>query len=537
MGTTLKEIVKDSEIKLSYPVIGALVNNKVKELDYAIFSPKTIHFFDLQHSDGMRMYVRSLNFILIKAAKNLYPNAKIKIEHSISNGYFCEFTNIEKQLTEPEIAELRNEMQKIVNADIPLEQYKILTTEAIELFDKQGFKDKANLLKTRNSMYSTVYKLDNLYNYFYGALAPSTGYIKVFDLVKYFDGILLQVPTTKNPDKVAEITMQDKMFEVFREYKERNRILGLSSIGKLNEAARNNTITDIIKISEALQEKKLSIIADKIKEKKPLPHIILISGPSSSGKTTFAKRLAIHLQIVGLLPHVISLDDYFVNRDDTPKDENGEFDFESIFAIDIPLFNKQLLQLLNGEEVELPHYSFELGKRLFKGDFLQIDKSSVLIIEGIHALNPFLTKDLPNQEKYKIYVSALTALCRDDHNRIPTTDNRLIRRLVRDNRYRGYSAEDTLKRWSSVRRGEDKNIFPFQEEADIMYNSALLFELGVLKPYAIPILNNVSQQSPEYSEALRLLKFFEYIETIPDKEIPPTSILREFLFGSSFKYS
>ena len=535
-GTTLKKIAQDINLKLAYPVIGALVNNKIKELEYTVFCPKTIRFFDITHPDGIRMYVRSLNFILIKAAKNLYPKAQLKIEHSISNGYYCEFANIEKPLTDTEIAQLRKEMKQIIDADIQFDHKKILTTEAIEIFEQNGYADKALLLKTRKSMYSTIYKLDNLCNYFYGALVPSTGYIKIFDLVKYHNGMLLKAPTLDNPEQTADIVVQNKMFEIFREYKERNHILGLHNTGKLNEATQNNTITDVIKVSEALQEKKLARIADMIRDTNHLPHIILISGPSSSGKTTFAKRLGIHLRIVGITPHIISLDDYFVNREETPLDENGEYDFENIEALDIPLFNLHLSQLIKGEKVELPHFSFETGHRVYRGDYLQITPNSVLIMEGIHALNPYLTKDIANEEKFKIYVSALTALCMDDHNRIPTTDNRLIRRMVRDNRYRGYSAKDTIKRWPSVRRGEDKYIFPYQEEADVMYNSALIFELGVLKQYAVPLLMNVSQQSNEYAEAIRLLKFFEYLETIPENEIPPTSILREFLFGSSFKY-
>jgi uridine kinase len=536
LGTTLMEILSDVKLDLKYPAIGAMVNNKLKELDYAIFKPKTIKFIDLTHPDGMRMYVRSLSFILIKAVKNLYPERRLKIEHSVSNGYYCEFEDIEKELTVFEIIDILNEMKRIVDADIPFVREEILTQEAIELFEKNGYYNKALLFKTRKLMYTSVYWLQDYPDYFYGYLAPSTGYIKVFDLYKYYDGMLLRVPTLKNPEEVAPIVLQDKMFEIFQEHKDWNEIIGVNTIGLLNEATQNGNITDVIKVSEALQEKKIAKIADQIAERNPMPHIILISGPSSSGKTTTAKRLEVQLKVLGIFPQVISLDNYFVNREDTPLDENGDYDFENIEALDLKLFNDQLLQLLDGEKVEVPRFSFETGKRSFCGDFLQLGKRSVLLIEGIHGLNPRLTEQIPDNEKFKIYVSALTALCMDEHNRIPTTDNRLVRRIVRDHQYRGYSAQETIRRWPSVRRGEEKYIFPFQEEADVMSNSALLFELGVLKQYAEPILREVSPQCAEYAEAARLLKFFTYLTPVSEKEIPPTSILREFLFGSSFRY-
>ncbi|MGI6478251.1 MAG: nucleoside kinase [Salinivirgaceae bacterium] len=535
-GTTLMEIWDDLKLDLKYPAIGCMVNNKVEELNYAIYKPKTIKFFDITHPDGMRIYIRSLSFILIKAVNNIYPDRKLRIEHSISNGYYCEFEGDKKRLTASEIAEIKTEMYKIIDADIPFIRKEILTEEAVELFEKNGSINKAKLLKGRKHMYSSVYWLEDHADYFYGFLAPSTKYVKTFDLYKYYDGMLLRFPTTSNPEEVAPMILQDKMFEIFQEHKEWNEIIGVSTVGLLNEAAKNGKLTDLIKVSEALQEKKLAKIADLIAERNPMPRIILISGPSSSGKTTTAKRLEVQLKVLGIFPQVISLDNYFVNRQDTPLDENGDYDFENIEAIDLELFNKQLLQLLNGEKVEVPRFSFETGQRSFCGDFLQMSKNSVLLIEGIHGLNPRLTKQISDKEKFKIYVSALTSLCMDEHNRIPTTDNRLIRRIVRDYRYRGYSAEETIRRWPSVRRGEEKYIFPYQEEADVMSNSALLFELGVFKQYVEPILREVSPQSEEYSEATRLLKFFSYLEPIPIKEVPPTSILREFLFGSSFIY-
>ena len=536
LGTTLQEIVQDLKLNLKHPIIGAMVNNKLKELDYAIFKPKTIKFIDLTHPDGMRMYVRSLSFILIKAAKTLFPNKRLTIEHSVSNGYYCEFDGENKELSIADILNLQQEMNRIIDLDLPFIREEILTEEAIELFEKHGAQNKADLFKTRKLIYTSVYKLDGIPDYFYGYLAPSTGYIKIFDLYKYYNGMLLRVPTIKEPDKVAPIIIQDKMFEIFQEHKQWNEIIKGDTDGKLNEATDKGTISNIIMVSEALQEKKISKIADQIHERNPMPQIILISGPSSSGKTTTAKRLEIQLKVLGVFPQVISLDNYFVNREDTPLDENGEYDFENIEALDLALFNKQLLQLLNGEQVEVPRFNFETGKRYYGGDYLLLEKNTVLLIEGIHALNPQLTKEIPNNAKFKIYVSALTALCMDEHNRIPTTDNRLIRRIVRDYQYRGYSAQETIKRWPSVRRGEEKYIFPYQEEADIMYNSALLFELGVLKQYAEPILREVSPKTPEYAEATRLLKFFTYLSNISEKEIPPTSILREFLFGSSFRY-
>ncbi|MDD2563177.1 MAG: nucleoside kinase [Salinivirgaceae bacterium] len=536
LGTSLDEIIAELKIKLKYPIIGAMVNNKLKELDYAIFKPKTIKFIDLTHPDGMRMYVRSLSFILIRAAKNLFPNRRLTIEHSVSNGYYCEFEGDNKELSIEDIIALQKEMRLIIDSNFPFVREEILTEEAIALFEKHGSQNKADLFKTRKLLYTSVYILDGVPDYFYGYLAPSTAYINIFDLYKYYNGMLLRVPTISNPDQVAPIVIQDKMFEIFQEHKRWNEIIKVDTVGQLNQATENGTISDLIMVSEALQEKKMAAIADLINDRNPMPRIILISGPTSSGKTTSAKRLEVQLKVLGIFPQTISLDNYFVNRIDTPKDKNGEYDFENIKALDIALFNKQLLQLLKGEEVEVPRFNFGTGERFYAGDFLHLDSKSVLVIEGIHALNPLLTNKIPSNAKFKVYVSALTALCMDEHNRIPTTDNRLIRRIVRDHQYRGYSAQETIKRWPSVRRGEEKYIFPFQEEADVMYNSALLFELGVLKQYAEPILREVSPKTPEYAEAARLLKFFTYLSSIPEKEIPPTSILREFLFGSSFRY-
>lgn len=535
-GTSLHEIAKNQIPHPEKPILGAFVNNKLKELNYLIYKPKMVRFIDITDPAGKRMYIRSISFVLIKAAKKLFPDARLKIEHSISKGYYCEFENFDGKLTVDDVALIYEEMQLIIEADLPFERKELLTSEATELFESNGLKDKARLLKTRRQLYTSIYYLGGLPEYFYGFLVPSTGYLKVFALNKYYDGMLLQIPRQSNPNEINDIILQDKLFGIFQEYKDWLSVIGMSDLGALNKAALNGEIADIIKVNEALQEKKLARIADDINSKEKRPRLILISGPSSSGKTTFSKRLAIQMRVLGYKPITISLDNYFVNREDTPKDAKGEYDFESIRALDIEFFNQQLLELFEGKKIELPRFSFTEGKRFYDGDYLQLDEDSYLIVEGIHGLNPELTPRIPHEDKYKIYVSALTALCLDSHNRIPTTDNRLLRRIVRDYQYRGYSAADTLKRWPSVTRGEARNIFPYQEEADSMFNSALIFELGILKNYAEPILKEVYPDQEEFAEANRLLKFFKYITPISDNEIPPTSILREFLHGSSFKY-
>ncbi|HKK59093.1 MAG TPA: hypothetical protein VJ937_06420 [Salinivirga sp.] len=535
-GTCLQHIADDQLPDTKKSILGAFVNNKLKEMNYLIYKPKMVRFIDITDPAGKRMYVRSISFVLIKAARKLFPEARVKIEHSISKGYYCEFENFGRKLEVDDVSAIYEEMHKIINSDLPFKREEKLTTEAIEIFREHGLDDKVKLLKTRRQLYTSVYYLDGLPEYFYGFLVPSTGYLKVFALNKYYDGMLLQIPKQSNPTEIHEIILQDKLFGIFQEYKNWVEVIGMSHVGALNEAAINGEVADIIKVNEALQEKKLSKIADQIHSKTQQPRLILISGPSSSGKTTFSKRLAIQLKVLGYKPVTISLDNYFVNREDTPLDENGEYDFENIEALDIEFFNQQLLDLFAGKKIELPRFSFEKGERFFNGDYMQIDDQTFVIVEGIHGLNPNLTPRIPADQKYKIYVSALTALCMDSHNRIPTTDSRLLRRIVRDHQYRGYSATDTLKRWTSVTRGEAKYIFPFQEEADSMFNSALIFELGVLKKYAEPILQEVFPDEPEYAEANRLLKFFKYISPISDAEIPPTSILREFLHGSSFNY-
>lgn len=535
-GLTLSEIAEEFKINLHHPILGAMVNNTLKELTYEVYSPKTIFFIDITHPAGMRMYQRSLFFVLQKAVKDIVPGSNVRIEHSVSKGFYCEIEGCNQSLELPLIFSIGDRMKEIIAEDLPFKREKVLSSDVVKMFERFGYHEKAKLFITRPKLYTSVYYLGDTADYFFGSLVPSTGYLKVFDLVKYYQGMLLRVPKRSLPTEVEDIEIQNKMFEIFQEYKDWVNILGVGSVGAINEQIQNGASSELIKVSEALHEKKVAQIADKIFCLSNKVRVVLISGPSSSGKTTFAKRLSIQLKVTGLKPYMISLDNYFVDREQTPKDENGDYDFESINALDIAAFNSDLVRLLAGEEVELPKFSFELGKRYYDNTKLKIDSNGIIIIEGIHGLNPELTPLIPSEKKFKVYVSALTSLSIDGHNRIPTTDNRLIRRIIRDYRYRGYSALDTIRRWESVRRGEDKNIFPFQEQADVMFNSALLLELGILKNYAEPILYELPSTEPEYSEAMRLLKFLSYFTPILDKEVPPTSIIREFLGGSTFSY-
>ncbi len=535
-GTSLYDVIKDFDVKMGNPILGALVNNVLEELTFLVFHPVNIQFIDITHPDGMRMYVRGLSFVLYKSINELFPASHLRIDHSVSKGIYCNVTIPDYELTPQDVIAIKLRMQEIVDADLPFIRMEEETVEVIRKFEAQGLTDKINLLKHRGQNYSSYYKLDGHIDAFYGYMVPSTGYLKVFDLNKYFNGILLQIPKADNPSKVAELIIQNKLFEIFQEFSQWLKILDVPNISDLNNSCSNGKSEVLIKVAEALQEKKIGQIADNILSRNNQVKIILISGPSSSGKTTFAKRLAIHLIVNGMKPLNLSLDNYFVDRDKTPLDENGNHDYEAVEALDISLFNENLLALLNGEKIETPKFSFETGTRFYDGETLHMQPENVLIIEGIHGLNPRLTNSIPDETKFKIYVSALAAINIDDHNRISTTDNRLVRRIVRDYRYRKYSARDTISRWPSVRKGEEKHIFPFQEEADTMFNSALLYELAVLKPYAEPILLEVQPNQPEYSEATRLLGFFRYLKPLKPTEIPPTSILREFLGGSSFNY-
>ncbi|RLD39238.1 MAG: nucleoside kinase [Bacteroidetes bacterium] len=537
-GTTLQDIINDQKIDIGYPILGAMVNNSLKELDYLVYKPKTVRFIDYRHPDGKRMYLRSLSLVLFKAAIDLYPEKRLKIEHAVSNGLYCELGDItDDDFHVDMVNSIRIKMQEIINQDIPFTREEIRTEYALRIFEEFGLNDKCTLMRTRKQFYSSVYKLDNVINYFYGYLLPSSGYLQNFDLVKYYEGMLLVAPKEEDPNKLPKIIIQNKLFEIFREFKDWVEIIGVPNVGQLNLSTQNGKISDIIKISEALQEKKLACIADMIDKRKEDIKVVLISGPSSSGKTTFAKRLSVQLSVIGFKPIVLSMDNYFVDRAHTPRDKNGDYDFESPQALDVELFNENMLDLFDGKEVDLPKFSFANGQRSYDGSKLKLDKNSIILVEGIHGLNPIISEKIPKHRKFKVYVSALTPLSIDSSNRIPTTDNRLIRRMVRDYSYRGYSALETLQRWPSVRAGEDKYIFPHQEEADVMFNTALLFELGVLKKWVEPLLKEVPPIVPEYSEARRLLKFLSYILPIAEKEIPPTSILREFLDGSSFDYS
>lgn len=537
-GSSLLTIYTGFNLQMPYGPVSAKVNNKVESLDFRVYYNKDVEFLDITSASGMRTYVRSLCFVLVKAVEELYPEGSISLEHPVSKGYYCNL-HLDRSIGLDDVMRIKQKMQEIIHADIPYLRMECHTEEVVRLFRQRGMLDKAKLLETSGQLYSYYYRLGDTVDYYYGSLVPSTGYLHLFDLVKYYDGLLLRIPSRNNPNKLEELVKQEKMLEVFQEYHRWNQILGISTVGDFNIACNSGHATDLINVSEALQEKKIAHIADEIthrNENGERVKLVLISGPSSSGKTTFSKRLSIQLMTNGMRPYPISLDDYFVNREDTPLDENGKHDFESLYALDLPFFEKQLKALLAGEEVELPRFNFTTGKREMSGKKLRVDEHMILILEGIHALNPALTPNIPAANKYKIYVSALTTILLDNHNYIPTTDNRLLRRIIRDYKYRNYSAEETIARWPSVRAGEDKWIFPYQEYADAMFNSALLFELAVLKENVEPVLRKVPNSCPEYSEAHRLLRFLSYFTPVQDKELPPTSLLREFLGGSSFNY-
>jgi uridine kinase len=538
-GTNIHGLINIIQPKLKYEILGVKVNNELQELDYEIYKPKHIKFVDITDPDGHKMYVRSLTFVLIKAFKEKFPNAVLKIAHSISGGLYCEIEGLDGVIYGKDVESIQQRMKEIVDADMPFVREEVENNEAIKIYEDNGMFDKSKLFQNRKLLYTSVYYLDDTVDYFYGYLVPSTRYVDKFDLVKYHDGLMITFPSPSSPEKPKKINPQQKMFDIFKEHKDWAKILGVDNVGILNDKIIDKGISNLIKISEALHEKKIAKIADEIFLKKDRIKLILIAGPSSSGKTSFCKRLSVQLQVLGFKTFNISMDDYFVEREQTPKDANGDFDFECLEAVDTELFNKNMLDLMAGKEVDMPKFDFTMGKKFFSGKKVKADENTIFIFEGIHGLNPGLTSKINDDVKFKIYVSALTQIAIDYHNRIPTTDNRVIRRMVRDFKYRGYSSFDTLKRWPSVRRGEARHIFPFQEEADEIFNSALLYEFAVLKKRALPILNEVPQSAEEYSEARRLIKFLSYFEDIPknvEKEIPPTSIIREFIGGSSFKY-
>ena len=537
-GISLLEIYNDFGLDMPYGVVSAKVNNKVEDLNFRVYYNKDVEFLDITNPSGMRTYFRSLCFILVKAVEELYPQGSISLEHPVSKGYYCNL-HLDRSIGLDDVIRIKQKMQEIIDADIPFERIECHTRQVAEIFAQRGMVDKAKLLSTYDQLYTFYYRLGNTTDCYYGSLVPSTGYIRQFDIVKYYDGLLLRVPDRKNPTRLQEVVKQEKMLEVFQEYHRWNEIMGIATVGDFNIACHKGLATDLINVSEALQEKKIARLADEIAHRNrngERVKLVLISGPSSSGKTTFSKRLSVQLLTNGIRPYPISLDDYFVNREDSPLDEHGKHDFESFYTLDLPFFEAQMKELIAGKEIELPRFNFVTGKREMSGKKLRINDNMILILEGIHALNPELTAQIPDENKYKIYVSALTTIQLDNHNYIPTTDNRLIRRIIRDSKYRGSSAEDTINRWESVRAGEDKWIFPYQENADAMFNSALLFELAVLKDYAEPLLRKVPNNCPAYSEANRLLRFLGYFTSVPDNQLPPTSLLREFLGGSSFVY-
>ena len=534
MGSTLSDIYKEINLQLPYEPVSAKVNNKVEGLHYRVYHNKDIEFLDLQSPSGIRTYTRSLFMVLCKAVHDLYAGSKVVIDIPVSNGYYCNI-KLGRPITTEDIDRIRTRMQEIINAKMPIQRFETTTEDAIKIFTTLGDEQKAKLLRSSGSLYSVYYILDDYKDYYYGSMLTNTAQLRLFGLEPYFDGILLRIPSTQNPTKLGELVRQDKMFEVFKEHHRWQSILDIRTVGDFNEGVKNGFSTDLINVSEALQEKKISQIADTIAEKKNIK-VVLIAGPSSSGKTTFCKRLSVQLLASGVKPVQISLDDYFVNRHDTPKDENGELDYESIYALNIPLINEQFNALFRGEEVELPKYNFQTGTSEKSGKKLHLEENNVLVVEGIHALNPLLTEQIANEKKFKIYASALTTILLDNHNYIPTTDNRLLRRIVRDYKYRGCSAEETIHRWPSVRAGENKWIFPYQEQADVMFNTAMLFELAVIKPQAEEVLEQVPENCEEYAEAYRLRKFLKYFAPLPFRDLPPTSLLREFLGGSSFKY-
>ncbi len=534
IGSTLFDVFSSFDLKMTHGPVSARVNNKVEGMHYRVYNSKDVEFLDMTSASGSRAYTRTLFFVLCKAVQDIYPNTDVVIDIPVSNGFYVDI-RLGRPVVDEDVNILRRRMQEIIDSKMPIRRFTVPTEEAIALFQEKGDVEKVKLLRTSGSIYTTYYKIGEYVDYYYGTLLTNTSQLYLFGLEKYYDGMLLRIPSVSNPDELGEMTRQDKMFDIFKEHHRWQEILGIRTVGDFNQAIDAGHATDIINISEALQEKKLAKIAEEIASRKGVK-LVLLAGPSSSGKTTSCKRLSIQLAVNGLKPLQISLDDYFVDRDKTPKDENGEFDFESIYALNLDLLNEQFNALFRGEEVELPKYDFPSGKSVKSGKKLKLEPNNVLVVEGIHALNPELTAHVPEEQIFRVYASALTTILLDNHNYIPTTDNRLLRRIIRDYKYRGVSAQETIRRWPSVRSGENKWIFPFQENADAMLNTAMLYELSVLKMQAEPLLQQVPENCEEFAEAYRLLKFLKYFKGIPYNNLPPTSLLREFLGGSSFHY-
>ncbi len=532
-GSTLQEVYASSGLKMEYGPVSARINNKVQGLNYRFYNSKDVEFLTLRDDSGMRAYQRTLFLVLAKSVEDLFPKSQLIIGAPVNNGYFCEL-RIGRPLVDDDVHALLFRMKEIVQADMPINRIQCPIEEAIETFRSRGMMSKVQLLETQGSLYAYYYKLGNTIDYFYSSLLTHTGQIHLFHLQRLNDGILLRTPSQDNPAVLKEMVSQPKLLGAIKEHLRWLDILGVRTVGELNSLIKTGNATGLINVSEALQERKLTQIADEIKERGA--KLVLIAGPSSSGKTTTSKRLAIQLICCGMKPHTISTDNYFVNRVDTPRDANGEYDFECIEAVDTALFNDHMSRLLRGERVELPRYDFSVGERKYEGNYLQITSNDVIILEGNHALNPIMSEMIADEDKYRLYVSTVTTIALDDHNYVPTSDVRLLRRIVRDFRYRGFSAAETIHRNPSVMRGEKKWIYPFEENADATFNSALLYELNVIRNQVMPILQQVSERTPEYSEACRLRKFLSYLEPVPDDQVPPTSLLREFAGGSSFKY-
>ena len=533
LGCTVNEVYEHSGLEMKFGPVCASINNKVQGMNYRFYNSKDVELLDLTSINGMRTYTHTLFFVLVKAVEDIFPQGRLIIGAPVCRGFYCELY-IGRPIEADDVAQLRQRMQQIIDDDMPIHRIQCPIEEAIQIFRQRGMESKAQLLESQGNLYAYYYQLGDTIDFFYSCLLTSTGKLNLFDLVPLDDGMLLRVPSRKNPAELEAIEPQEKKLGVFREYHRWRHIMGVRNAGEVNAAIRSGHMSELINVAEALQERKLNKITDEIVERKS--KLVLIAGPSSSGKTTTSKRIAIQLMACGLHPHTLSTDNYFVNRVDSPKDENGEYDFEHIDALDTAFFNKQMNQLLDGEEVELPRYDFVSGERKFEGKKLKIGPDDVIILEGNHALNPILSKQIPESQKYRIYVSALTTIALDDHNFVPTEDIRLLRRLLRDCRYRGYTAQDTIKRYPSVTRGEERWIMPFQESADATFNSALLYELNVIREQVMPILEQVDEREEEYSEASRLRKFLRYFIPVPARQVPPTSLLREFSGGSSFKY-
>ena len=530
-GITLREACKEFNLNMPYECVAAHVNNEVEGLNFRVYNHKDVEFLDITSDDGMRVYIRSLTFVMMKALNDLFPGRVVRLENPISKGYYC---RMDEEITEEQVVQVRECMKDIIAEDIPFHRVDCHTTEAIEVFERLGRIDRVRLLKTYKYLYTSYYKLGDYIDHYYEGLLPSTGYIKLFEIEKFAEGVLLRVPDQDCPTTLEDMVPQEKLQERFEERLQWHKIMGIETIGDFNIAMNMGHEVDFVNIAEALQEKRFSSMADQIKERGA--RVVLIAGPSSSGKTTSSKRLSVHLLACGLKPYAISLDDFFVDREVTPRKPDGDYDFESIHSIDLPYFNESLTRILAGEEVELPYYNFVTGKREYNGKKIKLSPGMVLVIEGTHGLNPMLTRQVPEKDKFRIYVSALTSMKLDYHNYISTSDTRLLRRMVRDAKYRGWPAIETISRWPSVREGEEEWIFPYQENADVMFNSSLFYELAAFKSQAEPMLRAVPQSCKEYAVARRLLRFLDYIVPLREEILPPTSVLREFLGGSTFTY-